>query len=136
MCTRAEFVAEARTWLHTPFKAQGRLKGIGVDCGGLVVCVAKSFGLTEFDVSGYKLRMGESLATYCEANMQRVALADADAADVLLFQWNGTPSHVAILTDRDHVIHAFVPNKEVIEHRLDDRMRSLIRCAYHVPGVV
>lgn len=133
--TRAQFVAEARTWLHTPFRAQGRIKGVGVDCGGLLVCTGKALGLTEFDVTGYKLRIGRVLEAYCERHMQRIDLDRADAADVLLFAWNGKPSHIAILTDREHMIHAFVPNREVVEHRLDARMRLLVHRAYHIPGV-
>ncbi|KVT86396.1 peptidase P60 [Burkholderia ubonensis] len=136
MVTRTDFVAEARTWMHTPFKAQGRLKGVGVDCGGLVVCVAKHFDLTQFDVSGYRLRMGPALMAYCDANMLRIPIEQADAADVLLFAWNGKPTHIAIMADRDHIIHAYAPNREVVEHRLDDFMRSLIFRAYRVPGVV
>lgn len=28
--------AEARTWLNTPYASGGRVKGVGVDCGGLI----------------------------------------------------------------------------------------------------
>ena len=33
---REELIAEARTWLGTPYHPEGRIKGVGVDCGGLV----------------------------------------------------------------------------------------------------
>lgn len=33
---RDELVAEVRTWLGTPYQHKGRVKHIGVDCGGLV----------------------------------------------------------------------------------------------------
>lgn len=133
--TRAQFVAEARTWLHTPFKAQGRIKGVAVDCGGLLVCTGKALGLTEFDVTGYRLRIGEALRAYCEHHLRRIPFGRAEAADVLLFEWKGKPIHIAIMTDREHIIHAYAPNREVVEHRLDDRMGRLVYCAYHVPGV-
>ena len=135
-CTRSEFVAEARTWLDTPFRAQGRIKGVGVDCGGLLVCTAKAFGLTQFDVTGYKLRIGAALAGYCDDHMRHIPLDRADAADVLLFAWNGKPSHIAILTDREHMIHAYAPNRKVVEHRIDQRMRAVVMRAYRVPGVI
>ena len=38
--TGQDVVAEARRWLGTPWRHQARLRGVGVDCGGLVVCVA------------------------------------------------------------------------------------------------
>lgn len=135
-CTRSEFVAEARTWLDTPFRAQGRIKGVAVDCGGLLVCTGRALGLTQFDVTGYKLRIGEVLTAYCDEHMQRIALDRADAADVLLFAWNGKPSHIAILTDREHMIHAYAPNRKVVEHRIDPRTRAFILHAYAIPGVV
>lgn len=36
---RAWIEAEARTWMFTPYQHKGRIKGVGVDCGGLVYCV-------------------------------------------------------------------------------------------------
>jgi hypothetical protein len=35
------FIAQARTWIGTPFHHQGRLKGVGCDCLGLIVGVAE-----------------------------------------------------------------------------------------------
>lgn len=39
--------AEAREWLGTPFLWQGRLKGVGCDCKGLVAGVAAACGRAE-----------------------------------------------------------------------------------------
>ena len=36
---RARIVAEAMTWLGTPYHHRGKLKGIGVDCAQLPLCV-------------------------------------------------------------------------------------------------
>lgn len=36
MVTREEIVAEARTWLGTPYAHQASLKGVGCDCLGLI----------------------------------------------------------------------------------------------------
>jgi cell wall-associated NlpC family hydrolase len=33
---RDSIVAEALTWLRTPYHHKGRVKGVGVDCGGLI----------------------------------------------------------------------------------------------------
>jgi len=44
MVTRAEIIAEARTWLKTPWRHQGRLKGIACDCVGHIVCVPARVG--------------------------------------------------------------------------------------------
>ena len=41
MATGLDVVRMARTWLGTPYHHQGRVKGAGVDCGGLVIGVAR-----------------------------------------------------------------------------------------------
>lgn len=42
---RAEVVQEARTWLRTPYRKRGMLKGAGVDCGMLPYAVMRKFEL-------------------------------------------------------------------------------------------
>ncbi len=37
----SDVVRTARTWLGTPYHHQGRLKGVGVDCAGLLIGVAQ-----------------------------------------------------------------------------------------------
>jgi cell wall-associated NlpC family hydrolase len=71
-----------------------------------------------------------------ETHLDFVPLIEAQAGDVVLFAWNSSPLHVGILTDETHLIHAYLPNRRVVENSLDDRWRSQIVCAYHVPGVI
>ncbi len=40
-----EIITEARSWLETPFHHQGRVRGVGVDCIGLIVEVARALKL-------------------------------------------------------------------------------------------
>jgi hypothetical protein len=51
---------EARTWLDTPFCHQGRKKGVGVDCLGVLVGVARALRLRAAD--GSFLATHDSLA--------------------------------------------------------------------------
>ncbi len=39
-----EAVQEALTWLGTPYHHQGRIKGVGVDCGTLICEVYEKVG--------------------------------------------------------------------------------------------
>jgi hypothetical protein len=39
IATREEVVAETRSWIKTPYHKAGRIKGAGVDCGTLLLCV-------------------------------------------------------------------------------------------------
>ncbi|MBK3333562.1 C40 family peptidase [Burkholderia pseudomallei] len=133
--TRQQFVDEARTWLGTEYQHQGRLKGVGVDCIGLLACVARALGLSDADYLDYERRPDGRLRPVLEQHLIRIPLDEADAADVLLFAWASTPIHIAIMTDAAHVIHAYIPNRKVVESRLDEAMRSRVVAAYHVPGV-
>jgi cell wall-associated NlpC family hydrolase len=135
MVTRKEFVDEARSWLDTPYQHQGRLKGVGVDCIGLLVCVAHTLGLSTADMRDYGRRPDGRLRPMLEAHLEPVPVLDAQAADVALFAWQAVPIHVGILTAPDHVIHAYLPNRKVIETRIDEKMRAQMAFAYHIPGV-
>ncbi len=93
-------VAEARSWLGTPYVHQGRVKGAGVDCAGLVICVGHALGLTEFDADGYaRLPDGWRLMALCEAHMDRIGVDEIAPGDVVLLRWRRYPQHVAIVGD-------------------------------------
>lgn len=134
--TREQFVVEARDWLGTPYQHQGRLKGTACDCIGLVIGVSRAVGLDVPDAPDYGRRPDGRLRGTLEAHLSRVPLADAQGGDVLLFAWHATPIHVAILTDPDHFIHAYLPNRCVVESRLDEKTRRNVIAAYCIPGVV
>lgn len=103
---RRRIVAEARSWQGTPFLEQASVKGRGCDCKGLVVGVAREIGLAEAEslharMCDYDLgRIDPALlkaglaATLCP-----VAIDKAKAGDVLLCRVNGSPAHLAFLTE-------------------------------------
>jgi cell wall-associated NlpC family hydrolase len=45
---REKIISVAHEYLGTPYRHQGRLKYVGVDCIGLVMCVAEEVGLLRF----------------------------------------------------------------------------------------
>ena len=53
MVTKAEIVAKAREYVGTPFHHQARMKGVGVDCVGLLFGVGRDLGLAWRDVGAY-----------------------------------------------------------------------------------
>lgn len=53
---REQIVASARSIIGTPYVHQGRVKGVGVDCVGTILIVAKELNLTQFEISGYGRR--------------------------------------------------------------------------------
>lgn len=142
---RSAIVAEARSWLGTPFHHQGRVRGVGCDCVGLLIGVARAVGLVapDFDVTGYaRSPNGKSLLDACDRHLERIARADMRPGDVLVIRWLHDPQHVGIIGNHLHaglsVIHAYgTPDGRgsTIEHRLDDGMARRYVAAYRFPGV-
>lgn len=146
MSTRSSIVHAARSWLGTPYQHQARLRGVGVDCIGLVIGVARSLGLVapEFDINGYSRQPAPAiLMAACEKHMQPVPLTRIQAGDVIVTRFERDPCHFAIVADYYHgghlsMIHA--ANRAggkggVIEHRLDPINRARIHAAFALPGV-
>jgi len=136
MTTGADVVAEARTWLDTPYHHQGRVRGVGVDCLGLLVGVGRALGLTQFDITNYpRIPTYDSLTRGCEDNLVRVRPPSLQAGDVLLLRFDKWPGHLAILTDDDTIIHAYFARRKVVEHRIDADWWRKTRGTYRFPGV-
>lgn len=137
--TRAQVIAEARSWVGTPFHHQGRLKGVGVDCAGLLICVGKELGLSDFDVTGYaRVPDGRMLQAHCDAHLIRIARDEVRPGDVLLMRWRRYPQHVAIMADGGEpcsIIHAYEDVGRCVEHRLDETWAARIVQAYRIRGV-
>jgi cell wall-associated NlpC family hydrolase len=138
MVTGAAIVAAARGWLGTPWVHQGRSKGQGVDCAGLVIGVAHELGLSTFDVTGYSRQPdGSSLQGYCDAHLDQVLVARP--GDVALMRFADEPQHLAIFGDYVHgglsLVHAYMRARAVVEHGLDDLWRSRVLAVYRFKGV-
>ncbi len=144
--SREAIVAEARSWLGTPWQHQARAKGVGVDCAGLVIGVSRALGLVTagMDVNHYaRMPDGRSLLAHCDEWMRRVALALARPGDVLVMRFDEHPQHLAIVADYAHgglaIVHALDSRDRkrarVVEHRLSPVLRAKVVAAYVLPGV-
>lgn len=106
MVTRADVVAEARSWVGVPFRHMGRDRR-GVDCIGLVVVVGRALGLPVVDWQGqgnYTRRgQGFDMVRHIidTGTGLLVPLRDAGDGDVMVFAEAGIPCHAGIRTTRD-----------------------------------
>lgn len=143
--TRLDVVQEARNWLGTPYHHQARLKGVGVDCVGLVIGICREIGLmaSDFDVPVYA-RQPDGLTLLREANMHLAYLPDGQASmqpgDVVVVRFAGHPQHVGLIADYVHgglsIIHAASNAGRVIETRLMFGPRTMqFVAAFALPGV-
>jgi cell wall-associated NlpC family hydrolase len=142
MTTRAAVVAEARTWLGTPWVHQHRVKGHAVDCAGLVIGVARTLGLVgpDFDVADYTRTPDGRLLDLCAAHMRPVSRAAMQPGDVVVVAVEHDPQHMGIVTPypggRLAMIHATsVGGRGVVESRLVFTRVLQFRAAFAMPGV-
>ncbi len=140
MTTGVDVVTEAREWLRTPFVWQASLKGVGADCKGLVVGVARSLGLPEGDSLyaaigdyGFKVPVG-LLKTGLAATLTQVR--EPEPGDVLLLTMGGSPQHLGIHAG-EHLIHTYNGGpKQVIATRLSAALRAWpLHSAWRFPSL-
>lgn len=145
MTSRADVVRVARSFCGTPWHHMGRLPGVGLDCAGVPVCVARELGIVppDFDVPPYTITPdGHSMIEWCDAHMGgRVAQSTMQAGDMIVLITDMHPQHLGILTDHAYgglgIIHAstFADSKRVIETRLMFSRIQRFVAAYKFPGI-
>jgi hypothetical protein len=118
---RLAILREARSWIGTPYHPQGDIKGIGVDCGMLLVRVFVDTGLCEpFDPRPYAddwyLHRAEE--RYLGFIFDRTKEAAAPLpGDVMVFRYGRCYAHGGIVTIAAPlaIVHAFQPSGRVLE---------------------
>jgi cell wall-associated NlpC family hydrolase len=121
---RQAVIAEALTWLGTPYHHHGRLKGVGVDCGQSLCAIYEAAGVTApIDPGTYStawhLHRSEELYVQWLERVGAVRTEQPHAGDVALFRFGRTFSHGGVLVDARTVLHAYV-HQAVILTRLDE----------------
>lgn len=133
--TADDILIAARSCLDTPFRHQGRIPGLALDCAGLVVSVAKEIGADYIDRPGYSRNPSGGLlesALDDQPCLERVT--DRQPGDVLLMRFAGEPQHLAIFTG-DNIIHSYESVGKVCEHRMADVWAVRIVRVYRFKGV-
>ncbi len=121
---RAAIVAEARSWIKTPYHPEGDLKGIGVDCGMLLVRVFVDLGIiSPFDPRPYPQdwmmhRGDEKYLGFILNHMQEVAIPKS--GDIMVFRFGRCYSHGGIVTSTNPlmIVHAFATARAVVEEEV------------------
>lgn len=108
---RLAVVAEARTWLLTPYHHQARVKGVGVDCATILLEVFSAVGLAENAWPEYSptwhLHRGEELyLEWMEKYTHEVE--SPDIGDIIVWKWGRCFSHGTIYIGGGQVIHSYL----------------------------
>ena len=108
---------EARKWLGTPYKHQGRKIGVGVDCLGLLSETLKSLGATVKDRADYSRYPSQNLLVSGLAEqLTEIPIDQADTGDIFVMAQRKEANHVMIYDKRtETVIHSFFRCGKVVE---------------------
>ncbi len=118
---RAAVVAAARAWIGTPYHNCADIRGVGVDCGMLLVRVFVDTGLcAPFDPRPYPIdwHMHRSEERYLGFVFDRAAaVATPQPGDVMVMRYGRCYSHGGIVTQAKPLttVHAFFPAGRVLE---------------------
>jgi cell wall-associated NlpC family hydrolase len=122
---RAKVVAEAQTWLGTPFHHGARIKGIGADCETFIECVFRACGVFNAEIpaipSQWWLNGREELyLNYLTKYATEYALAGdrrPATGDCIVVRRGRVFAHGAIVLDWPRVIHCFPPAVRISDIR-------------------
>lgn len=136
-----QIVASARSYVGVPFRHQGRSRH-GLDCLGLLVCVARDCALMYGNKALYQYDDrcyghypdAEKLSTQLQRYLCREdCLASGKIA---LIKADHGARHLAIIGDYGDnslsLIHAYAPARKVIEHRLSTDWAARIEAVFAV----
>lgn len=114
-------VAEARSWIGTPYHHMGdgeqvpgrQLKGIGIDCAQILVEVYSAAGVIKWFSTGkygrdWMMHNGEErYLSFILPHAVEIDCKDVRPADIVVWRFGKTFSHGGIVTKWPHIVHAF-----------------------------
>lgn len=138
----SELVTLARSWIGTPYHNMAAVKGMGVDCIGLIRGLWIEIYGTEPEVPHYTPRWSarnKGEETLLEAARQYLTEVSADTRGpgvVLAFRVHpkGIAQHCGIMTTMTEMVHSH-SGRGVYEVALGDRWESKAIAAFRFPGV-
>ena len=116
-------IEEARRWIGVRWRHQGRDFERGVDCAGLLICVAARLGLDLVDRRAYGRRQsGGLLMRDLHDQLKYISVSLYNNGDIGVFMEEGYPVHIGFLAaskGEPSVIHAHARRRQVVEETLD-----------------
>jgi NlpC/P60 family putative phage cell wall peptidase len=113
--TEDAVIAEALSWVGTPYRHQGARKGVGCDCLGLVLGVWRAlYGAAPEMPGAYAPDWAEAgereiLLDGARRHFGERPMDQMQPGDLLLFRWRPhlPAKHAGILTAPGHFVHAY-----------------------------
>lgn len=122
--TRTAIVAEALSWLSTPYHHHGRIKGVGVDCAMLPAECYRNVGLIphlepEYSPQWMLHRDEEKYLEWVRPYAREITREQAEPGDLAMWKFGRTYSHSAIVIDPPTIIHAVQRCRSVVLGNMD-----------------
>jgi cell wall-associated NlpC family hydrolase len=111
---RQAVIAEAKTWLGTPWRHNQRLKGVAVDCANLPASVYEACGVIEHVSDEYPRqwmlhRKQDRFIEWIErVGGREITFEELQPGDLVLWKFGHTYSHSGFWVGDGVVIHAYV----------------------------
>jgi len=123
--SREAVVSEAMKWLKTPYHANARVLGAGVDCAQFPCAVYSAVGLVPdlqpvYDRQWFQHRDEELYLEWVRPYATEISPIQVQPGDFLIWQWGRTFSHGAIVVSHTDVIHAQEPHGVIISNFKQD----------------
>jgi cell wall-associated NlpC family hydrolase len=121
---RAAVVAAARAWIGTPYHNCADIKGVGIDCGMLLVRVFVDTGLVPpFDPRPYPVdwHLHRSEERYLGFIFDRGReISSPRPGDVMVLRYGRCYSHGGVVTNPSplSIVHAYHPARTVLEEAI------------------
>lgn len=140
---RGQLIAEARSWIGTPYRHQASLKHVACDCLGLIRGLYRfAYGAEPQPVPAYspdwaEAGKQETLLGAARQCLVEVSLETMRPGDVLLFRWrpNMPAKHCALLVDPGRIVHAYDGAGKVYETNLALAWQRMLTAAFAFPGI-
>ena len=134
---RSAVVAAARSWIGTPYHNCADIKGVGVDCGMLLVRIFVDTGLcAPFDPRPYPVdwhlhRSDERYLGFIQGRGREVK--EALPGDIIMLRYGRAYSHGGVVTKTEPmtIVHAFHQARCVLEEEM--RHNSVLADASRAP---
>lgn len=115
---RTAIILEASSWISTPYKNCGAIKGVGVNCAMFLYAVAKSSGVLPADAPEprwYTSQLAtnskeERLIDYIKAyGAREISERDIASGDIVVYKTGLSHGHAAIVLSWPEIIHCIPP---------------------------
>jgi cell wall-associated NlpC family hydrolase len=109
------------SWVGTPYHSNARVKGAGVDCAQMPIAVYHACGLIpdldpEYSPQWHLHHDDELYLDQVRQYAREIAVAAARPGDFLVWRFDKTFSHGAIVVSETEVVHALIRIGVTVSH--------------------